>query len=324
VSVQQTYSQAYRAGLSEEMAKNDRIFVLGTDILYRGGHFAQVLGLGEQFGEERIRDVPISEAAMVAAGVGAAIGGMRPVVDLNFQDFAYGAMDELCNQAAKINYMFGIPVPLVVRATNGIAYGGAQHNNVIESWFAEMPGLNVAVPATPADAKGLIKTALRLDDPVLFLMHKSLTGVRGPVGGPDDYLDFGVADVVREGDDATLVTYGVHVRTCLQAADRLAADGITVDVIDLRTLYPLDIDTVAASLRKTGRAVMVDESPGYGGVSAQIAAEVQEAAFDYLDGPILRVHTPHSPAPQSPVLLEEFVPDRAKVEAAVRKLLARP
>jgi pyruvate dehydrogenase E1 component beta subunit len=324
VSVQQTYSQAYRAGLSEEMAENDRIFVLGTDILYRGGHFAQVLGLGEKFGEERIRDVPISEAAMVAAGVGAAIGGMRPVVDLNFQDFAYGAMDELCNQAAKINYMFGIPVPLVVRATNGIAYGGAQHNNVIESWFAEMPGLNVAVPATPADAKGLIKTALRLDDPVLFLMHKSLTGVRGEVGGPDDYIDFGLADVLREGDDATLVTYGVHVRTCLRAADRLAADGITVDVIDLRTLYPLDVGTVAASLRKTGRGVMVDESAGYGGVSAQIAAEVQEAAFDYLDGPILRVHTPHSPAPQSPVLLEEFVPDRAKVEAAVRKLMARP
>ena len=323
MSVQQTYSQAYRAGLTEEMAGNERIFVLGTDILYRGGHFAQVLGLGERFGEERIRDVPISEAAMIAAGVGAAIGGMRPVVDLNFQDFAFGAMDELCNQAAKINYMFGIPVPLVVRATNGIAYGGAQHNNVIESWFAEMPGLNVAVPATPADVKGLIKTALRLDDPVLFLMHKSLTGVRGEVGGPDDYLPFGVADVLREGGDATLVTYGAHVRTCLQAADRLAADGVSVDVIDLRTLYPLDVGTVAASLRKTGRAVMVDESAGYGGVSAEIAASLQEAAFDYLDGPILRVHAPHSPVPQSPVLLEELVPDRTKVEAAVRKLMAR-
>ena len=149
MSALQTYSQAYRAGLSEEMAKNDKIFVMGTDILHRGGHFAQVLGLGEKFGEDRIRDVPISEAAMVAAGVGSAIGGMRPIVDLNFQDFAFGAMDELCNQAAKINYMFGVPVPLVVRATNGIAYGGAQHNNVIESWFAEMPGLYVAVPATP-------------------------------------------------------------------------------------------------------------------------------------------------------------------------------
>ena len=318
-----TYSQAYRAGLAEEMAKNERIFVMGTDILYRGGHFAQVLGLGERFGAERIRDVPISEAAMVAAGVGAAVEGMRPVVDLNFQDFAFGAMDELCNQAAKINYMFGIPVPLVIRATNGIAYGGAQHNNVIESWFAELPGLNVAVPATPADAKGLIKTALTLDDPVLFLMHKSLTGVRGEVGGPDDYIPFGLSDVLREGDDATLVTYGVHVRTCLLAADNLAGDGVSVDVLDLRTLYPLDLETVTASVRKTGRAVMVDESAGYGGVAAQIAASLQEAAFDYLDGPILRVSAPHSPVPQSPALLEAYVPDSAKVEAAVHSLLAR-
>jgi pyruvate dehydrogenase E1 component beta subunit len=306
------------------MAKNERIFVLGTDILRRGGHFAQVLGLGETFGAERIRDTPISEAAMVAAGVGAAIGGMRPVVDLNFQDFAFGAMDELCNQAAKIHYMFGVPVPLVIRATNGIAYGGAQHNNVIESWFAEMPGLNVAVPASAADAKGLIKTALRVDDPVLFLMHKSLTGVRGEVGGPDDYVPFGLADVLRQGGDATLVTYGVHVRTCLTAAEHLAAEGVSVDVIDLRTLYPLDLDTVTASVRKTGRAVMVDESAGYGGVGAQIAASVQEAAFDYLDGPVLRVHAPHSPVPQSPALLEAYVPDAAKVAAAARALMARP
>jgi pyruvate/2-oxoglutarate/acetoin dehydrogenase E1 component len=319
----QTYSQAYRAGLSEEMAKNDRIFVMGTDLLYRGGHFAQVLGLGETFGSERIRDTPISEAAMIAAGVGAAIGGMRPVVDLNFQDFAFGAMDELCNQAAKIHYMFDVPVPLVVRATQGIAYGGAQHNNVIESWFAEMPGLHVAVPASPADAKGLIKTALHLDDPVLFLMHKSLTGVRGEVGGPDGYLPFGLADVLREGDDATLVTYGVHVRTCLTAAEHLAAEDISVDVIDLRTLYPLDVETVAASVRKTGRIVVVDESSGYGGVSAQLAAAVQEAAFDYLDGPVLRIHPPHSPVPQSPALLEAYVPDGARVQAAVKELLAR-
>jgi pyruvate/2-oxoglutarate/acetoin dehydrogenase E1 component len=318
-----TYSQAYRAGLAEEMAKNERIFVMGTDILYRGGHFAQVLGLGERFGAARIRDVPISEAAMVAAGVGAAVGGMRPVVDLNFQDFAFGAMDELCNQAAKINYMFGVPVPLVIRATNGIAYGGAQHNNVIESWFAEMPGLYVAVPATPGDAKGLIKTALTLDDPVLFLMHKSLTGVRGEVGGPDDYIPFGLADVLREGGDASLVSYGVHVRTCLTAAQHLAGEGISVDVIDLRTLYPLDLDTVRASLRKTGRAVMVDESAEYGGVAAEIAASLQEAAFDYLDAPILRIHAPHSPVPQSPALLEAYVPDSGKVEAAVRSLLAR-
>ncbi len=318
-----TYSQAYRAGLAEEMTGNDRIFVLGTDILLRGGHFAQVLGLGEKFGAERIRDVPISEAAMVAAGVGAALGGMRPVIDLNFLDFAFGGMDELCNQAAKIHYMFGVPVPMVVRATNGIAFGGAQHNNVIESWFAEMPGLNVAVPATPADTKGLIKSALHLDDPVLFLMHKALTGVRGEVGGPDEFIPFGLASIVREGSDATLIGYGATVRTCVSAAERLAAEGVSAEVIDLRTLYPLDLETVTASLRKTGRAVMVDESPGYGGVGAEIAASLQEAAFDYLDGPVTRVHAPHSPVPQSRVLLEAFLPDSGQVENAVQALLAR-
>jgi acetoin:2,6-dichlorophenolindophenol oxidoreductase subunit beta len=319
-----TYSQAYREGLAEEMAANSAIFVMGTDILLRGGHFAQVQGLGERFGAERIRDVPISEAAMVAAGVGAAVQGMRPVVDLNFQEFAYGAMDELCNQAAKIHYMFDIPVPLVVRATNGIAYGGAQHNSAIESWFAEIPGLNVAVPSTPSDAKGLIKTALHLDDPVLFLMDKMLTGVRGEVGGPDVFTPFGLADVVRAGDQVTLVAYGASVRTCLQAAEQLGTDGISVEVIDLRTLYPLDVETVAESLRKTGRAVMVDQSAGYGGVSAEIAASLQEAAFDYLDAPILRVHAPHSPAPQSPPLLAAYLPDSAAVERAVRAQLARP
>jgi pyruvate dehydrogenase E1 component beta subunit len=305
------------------MADNALIFVMGTDIVLRGGHFAQVLGLAERFGAERVRDVPISEAAMVAAGVGAALGGMRPVVDLNFQDFVFGGMDELCNQAAKIHYTFGIPVPLVVRATNGIAYGGPQHNNVIESWFAEMPGLNVAVPATPADAKGLIKSALHLDDPVLFIMHKVLTGIRGEVGGPSDFVPFGVASLVRKGNDVTLVAYGATVRTCLLAAERLNAEGVSAEVIDLRTLYPLDRETVANSLRKTGRAVMVDESPGYGGVSAEIVASLQEAAFDYLDAPILRVHAPHSPVPQSRVLLEALLPDNAKVEAAARELMRR-
>lgn len=318
-----TYSQAYRAGLAEEMAENDRIFVLGTDLLLRGGHFAQVYGLGERFGAERIRDVPISEAAMVAAGVGAALGGMRPVVDLNFQDFAFGAMDEICNQAAKINYLFDAPVPLVVRATNGIAAGGAQHNNVIESWFAEMPGLNVAVPATPADVKGLIKSALRLDDPVVFLMHKVLTGVRGEVGGPEERVPFGVARVAREGSDATLVGYGISVRGCLEAADRLAEEGVSAEVIDLRTLYPLDRERVVESVRKTGRAVMVDESAGYGGVSAEIAASLQEAAFDYLAGPVLRVHAPHSPVPQSPPLLEALLPSTDDVVCAVRDLMKR-
>ena len=303
-----TYSQAYRAGLAEEMTANAAIFVMGTDIFLRGGHFAQVLGLGEQFGIERIRDAPISEAAMVAAGVGAALQGMRPVVDLNFLDFSFGCMDELCNQAAKIHYMFDIPVPLVVRATNGVAYGGAQHNNVIDSWFAEMPGLHVAVPSTPGDVKGLIKSSLRLDDPVLFLMDKSLTGIRGEVGGPEDLIPLGRADVVRAGQDMTLVSYGASVRVCHQAADMLDERDISAEVIDLRTLYPLDLETVCASVRKTGRAVIVDKSAGYGGVSAELAASIQRSAFNYLDAPVGRVHAARSPVPQSPPLIKAMMP----------------
>jgi acetoin:2,6-dichlorophenolindophenol oxidoreductase subunit beta len=303
-----SYSQAYRAGLAEEMTANAGIFVMGTDIFLRGGHFAQVLGLGEVFGIERIRDAPISEAALVAAGVGAALQGMRPVVDLNFLDFSFGCMDELCNQAAKIHYMFDIPVPLVVRATNGVAYGGAQHNNVIDSWFAEMPGLHVAVPSTPGDVKGLIKSSLRLDDPVLFLMDKSLTGIRGEVGGPEDLIPLGRADVVRAGQDMTLVSYGASVRVCHQAADMLNGRGVSAEVIDLRTLYPLDLETVCASVRKTGRAVIVDKSAGYGGVSAELAASIQRAAFNYLDAPVGRVHAPRSPVPQSPPLIKAMMP----------------
>jgi acetoin:2,6-dichlorophenolindophenol oxidoreductase subunit beta len=318
-----TYSQAYREGVAEEMASNDRIFIMGTDILLRGGHFAQVAGLGERFGAERVRDVPISEAAMLAAGVGSAICGMRPIVDLNFLDFAFGGMDEICNQAAKMSYMFGIAVPMVIRATNGIAYGGAQHNNVIESWFAEMPGINVVVPSNPADTKGLIKTSLRLSDPVLFLMHKALTGARGMVGGPDDLIPLGRAQICRRGRDVTLVTYGVNVQKCLDAAETLAGDGLDAEVIDLRTLYPLDRETVAESVRRTGLAIVVDESPAYGGVSAEIAASIQEASFDYLDAAIVRITAPHAPIPQSPALLSAILPTSATIEAAARKLMAR-
>jgi pyruvate dehydrogenase E1 component beta subunit len=303
------------------MAANEKIFIMGTDIVLRGGHFAQVFGLGEQFGAARVRDVPISEAAMLAAGVGSAVCGMRPIVDLNFLDFSFGGMDEICNQAAKMSYMFGIQVPLLIRATNGIALGGAQHNNVIESWFAELPGLNVVTPSNPADVKGLIKSALRMNDPVLFLMHKALSGLRGNVGGPDDLIPLGHASVSRSGDDVTIVTYGVNVAKCLEAAERLAADGIEAEVIDLRTLYPLDRETVVESVRKTGRAIMVDESAAYGGVSAEIVASIQEAAFDYLDAAVVRITAPHAPVPNSPALLSAILPNSAGIEAAARKLV---
>jgi pyruvate dehydrogenase E1 component beta subunit len=313
-----TLSQAFQQGVTEEMARDERIFVMGTDLYERGGHWAQVKGLGQRFGPERIRDTPISEAAMMAAGVGAALNGMRPIVDLNFIDFIFGAMDETINQAAKVRYMWGVPVPLVIRGTAGVAFGGPQHNNSIEAWFAHTPGLLVAMPASPADTKGLIKSALRGEDPVIFLMHKMLTGARGEVGGPDDLVAFGQAKICREGADATVVAYSIMVSKALQAAELLAAEGIDVEVIDLRTPFPLDLDLIDTSVRKTGRVIVAGEAPRFGGIISEVAAAVQESVFDYLDGPVLRVGGRHAPIPHSPPLFEALIPQVADVEQAVR------
>jgi pyruvate dehydrogenase E1 component beta subunit len=316
-----TLSQAYQEGVREEMARDESIFILGTDLYIRGGHWAQVKGLGPEFGRERVRDTPISEAAMVAAGVGAALNGMRPIVDLNFIDFVFGAMDETINQAAKIRYMWGVPVPVVVRGTAGVAFGGPQHNNSLEAWFAHMPGLLVAMPATPADTKGLIKSALRGEDPIIFLMHKMLTGERGEVGGPEELVPFGKARIVRAGNDVTLVTYSIMVRKGLEAAERLAADGIEVEVIDLRTVFPLDLELIEASVRKTNRLVVAGEAPRFGGIASEVAATVQEAVFDYLDAPVLRVGGRHAPIPHSPPLFEAIIPQVEDVARAVRHLV---
>jgi pyruvate/2-oxoglutarate/acetoin dehydrogenase E1 component len=313
-----TLSQAFQMGLREEMMRDERIFVLGTDLFERGGHWAQVKGLGAEFGPERIRDTPISEAAMVAAGVGAALNGMRPVVDLNFIDFVFGAMDEVVNQAAKIRYMWGVPVPLVIRGTSGVAFGGPQHNNSIEAWFTHMPGLLVAMPATPADTKGLIKSALRGEDPVIFLMHKMLSGRRGEVGGPEDLVPLGKGIVCRHGKDITIVAYSIMVEKSLQAAANLAQEGIEAEVIDLRTVFPLDLDLIETSVRRTGRLIVAGEAPRHGGIGAEVAATIQETLFDYLDAPILRVGGAHAPIPHSPPLFEALIPQAADVERAVR------
>ena len=225
-----TLAQAYQQGMREEMERDQTIFLLGTDLYDRGGHFAQVLGLGKEFGRTRVRDMPISEAAMMAAGVGAALNGTRPVVDLNFIDFAFGAMDEIINQAAKMRYMFGTPMPLVIRASSGVALYAAQHNNSLEALFASFPGLLVALPSTPADTKGLLKSALRGQDPVIFMMHKRLGNVRGEVGGPDDLVPFGRAAIRREGSDVTIVAYSHMVVKALAAAESLAQEGIDAEV----------------------------------------------------------------------------------------------
>src|SRR5258708_1310221 len=267
------------------MARDRSILVMGTDLYERGGHWAQVPGLGAEFGRDGVRNTPISEAGMVAAGVGAALDGLRPVVDLNFADFACGAMDEIVNQAAKVRYWWNRPVPLVIRGTTGFAGGGAQHNNSLEAWFCHVPGLLVAMPSTPADAKGLIKTALRGADPVIFLMHKMLTGLGGEAGGPDDLVPFGQATIRRPGTDVTVACYGVMVGKALRAAESLAADGIDVEVIDMRTLMPLDLDTVQQSARRTRRLVVATEAYRHGAASGAIGPGLRVTPFGHPAGP---------------------------------------
>lgn len=317
-----TYSQAFARGVSEEMRNSPEIVILGTDMLVRGGHWSQLQGVGEEFGPSRVFDTPISEAAMVAAGIGAALVGLRPIVDLNFLDFALGAMDEIINQAGKLRYMIGADVPIVIRATAGIAGGAAQHNNSMDMWFAQTPGLLVATPAFPRDAKGLIKSALRGRDPVIFVMHKKLTGFRDEVGSENELLPFGRAAVRREGNHVTLIAYGYMVHVALRAAEALAAEGIEAELIDLRTLMPLDLETVERSVRKTGRAMVITDAPLYGSIAAEVAAGIQEACFPWLDAPVSRLGSGHAPVPYSPSLVEALIPDEERVAEAVR-ILAR-
>lgn len=318
-----TVGQAFQQGIREEMLRDETILVLGTDLFIRGGHFAQVKGIGPEFGHERVIDMPISEAAMVAAGVGAALNGMRPVVDLNFIDFAFGAMDEIANQAAKARYLWGRPMPLVIRASSGVTLFSAQHNNSLEAWFMHMPGLLVVMPSNAADTKGIIKSALRGEDPVIFLMHKRLTGSRGEVGGPDDLVPIGKAAIVRPGHDATVVASGIVVAKVLRAAEILAADGIEIEVIDVRTIFPLDMELIEGSVRKTGRALVVTEEPPYASVASEVASSIQEDVFDYLDAPVARVTAAHAPIPHAPQLMEALIPQVENVVRAVRHSLER-
>jgi len=316
-----TYSEAFQSGVREEMTRNKGIFILGTDLQERGGHFAQVKGIAQEFGFDRVKDSPISEAAMVAAGMGAAMYGCHPIIDLNFIDFSLGAMDEIINQAAKIRYMFNKPVPLVIRATSGVAGGGAHHCNSLESFFAHTAGLSLAVPSTPMDVKGLIKTALRNEDPVIFLMHKKLSGIRGEIKGDDYFVPFGKAATIKSGKDAVIISYGYSVVTANKAAQALEAEGISVEVIDLRTLYPLDTDAINAAVQKFGRVVVVDEAPLFGSITAEIAATATEANFSSLKGPIVRVGAIRAPLSANPAMVDATIPSVDSISAAVKKVM---
>ena len=320
-----TYREALRLALDEAMEKDDSIVILGEEVGRYGGAYAVTQGLYEKYGAERVLDTPISEAAIIGTAIGAAMTGLRPVAELMYVDFAGIAMDQIANQAAKIRYMFGgqIGVPLVLRTQGGPGRSaGAQHSQSLEAWFMHTPGLFIAMPATVTDAYVLLKQALQFDDPVIFIEHKGLYTSKG-IFEPEYALPFGKASVVKEGSDLTIITYSGALRYCLAAAEELLGHDINVEVIDLRTLNPLDIDTFVASVSKTGHALIVSEDSLTAGVSAEISARVQEGAFDFLEEPIMRLTGEDIPIPVAPELEQAATPKKNDVVKAVRKILRR-
>ncbi len=320
-----TFAEAIREALREEMHRDASVFIMGEDVGVFGGVFGVTAGLYEEFGPDRVRDTPISESAIVGGGLGAAMMGMRPVVEIMFGDFLMCAGDQIVNQAAKARYMSGgkAKVPLTIRVTTGApGSAAAQHSQSPESWFMNVPGLKIAVPATPADAKGLLKTAIRGEDPVLFFEHKMLYAVRGPVPeDPDFTIPFGAANLARAGRDLTIIAIGGMLAKALEAADALSQEGIEAEVIDPRTLVPLDKDALIRSAAKTGRVVIAHEAHKRAGPGAEIAALLAEEAVEYLDGPIMRVAAKNVPIPYSPVLEEEVLPGVDDILAAARFLM---
>lgn len=300
-----SFSEATLEAMSEEMERDSSVFVLGEDIARQGGIFGQFKGLPQKFGTERVLDTPISETAIVGAAVGAALAGMRPVADMHFADFIGVCMDEVFNQMAKVRYMFGgqCKVPMVLRAPDGIIRSAAaQHSQSVESWFMHIPGVKVVIPSNPADAKGLLKAAIRSDDPVLYFEHKVLFPMKGPVPDGEHIVPIGKANVSRKGKDVTIVSYSLMMHRALEAAEKLAAEGIQAEVVDLRTISPIDKETIFESVRKTKRLVIVHEAVKQGGVGAEISALVAEEMIDWLDAPIRRIGAPFVPVPFSPPL----------------------
>ena len=318
-----TMAEALREALIEEMARDPSVLLIGED-LRAGVPFGVTKGLAEQFGEDRVLDTPISEAAIIGASLGAAITGMRPVADMHFADFVTCAMDEVVNQIAKVRYMFGgqVNVPLVLRMPTGSVKGAAAHHSQsLEAWFTHTPGVRVVFPSTPADAKGLLKTCIRGLDPVLFFEHKRLYKLSGEVPDGELLVPLGEADVKREGSDATVVATGWMLHQAMEAAGTLGQAGVSVEVLDPRCLAPFDKAALYASVRKTHRAVIVDEAPKTGAFGAQIAAWLAEELFDELDAPVQRVAAKDVPMPFSPPMEEFVLPSVGDIVAAVRRTL---
>jgi pyruvate/2-oxoglutarate/acetoin dehydrogenase E1 component len=320
-----TYAEAIREALRQEMRRDERVFLIGEDIGVYGGAFGVTYGLLEEFGEERVRDTPISEQAIAGAATGAALTGMRPVAEIMFMDFVALAMEQLANQAAKIHFMFGgkAKVPMVLRTPAGAGTGAAQHHSQsLEAWLVHVPGLKVVMPSTPYDAKGLLLSAIRDDNPVIFVEHKLLYSTKGPVPEEEYAVPLGVADVKREGSDVTVVATSIMVQRALAAAEKLAQDGIEVEVVDPRTLKPLDTETITQSVEKTGRALIVHEAPKTDGFGAEVSARITEGeTFFYLEAPVRRLAGMDVPIPYNRELERGVVPQEEDIIEAVREIV---
>jgi pyruvate dehydrogenase E1 component beta subunit len=319
-----TYREALNQALREEMARDDRVFLMGEEVAEYNGAYKVSKGLLQEFGEMRVVDTPITELGFAGVGVGAAMAGLRPIIEFMTWNFSLLAIDQVVNAAAKMLYMSGgqFPMPMVFRGPNGSALQlSAQHSQAWESWLAHIPGLKVIVPGTPYDAKGLLKAAIRDDNPVCFLEGEMLYNTKGEVPDEEYIIPIGKADLKREGSHCSLITHGKMVLVAMQAADELAKSGITCDVVDLRTIRPMDVDAIVESVKKTNRAVVVEEGWEICGVGAQVVDYVQRNCFDYLDAPVLRVHQADAPMPYAKLLEKSAKPDVPKTIAAVKQVL---
>ena len=319
-----TMRDALNDALREELARDPNVFLMGEEVAEYQGAYKVSRGLLEEFGAKRVIDTPITELGFAGLGVGAAMVGLRPIIEFMTFNFSILAADQMVNSAAKMLYMSGgqFKIPIVFRGPGGSAYQvSSQHSQALESWYAFFPGLKVVMPSTPADAKGLLKSAIRDDDPVIFIEQERLYGMKGEVPEDEDFtIPLGVADVKREGTDATIVARSLMVPTALKAAEELAKEGINCEVIDPRTIRPLDIDTIITSVQKTNRVVVAEESHPFCGVAAEIAAQIQERAFDYLDAPVKRVSGVDVPTPYAKNLEKLAFPDVPQIVAAVREV----
>jgi pyruvate dehydrogenase E1 component beta subunit len=319
-----TMREALNQAMREEMRRDESVFLLGEEVAAYQGAYKVSKGLLDEFGDRRVIDSPITELGFAGLGIGAAMVGLRPIIEFMTFNFSILATDQIVNSAAKMRYMSGgqFKVPIVFRGPNGSAYQvSSQHSQALESWYAHFPGLKVVMPSTPADAKGLLKSAIRDDDPVIFLEQERMYGIKGEVPEAEDFLvPLGVADVKREGTDATIVARSVMVPTALKAAEELEKQGVSVEVIDPRTIRPLDTETIINSVKKTNRVVVAEESHPFAGVGAEITAQIMEQAFDYLDAPVKRVSAADAPMPYAKNLERLALPDVARLVAAVREV----